>query len=156
MSAKEKSWGYNCPSLDKRTERIPPMSKSRLTLAAAFALAACNLSLAALAADTQKDNSKEIATAAAHAGMAAGAESPQMVKTHLQHVINCLEGQKGADFAAALGNPCGSQGEGAIPDSSSDGRKKLEDAAGLARRAMAEKDIDKAKQMASQLQSDLR
>lgn len=127
------------------------MSKSRLTLAATLVLAA----LPALAADAQKDNSREIATAAAHAGMAAGAESPQMVKTHLQHVINCLEGPKGADYAAALGNPCGSQGDGAIPDAKEEGKKKLEDTAGLAKRAMGELNVDKAKQMAGQIQSDL-
>ena len=127
------------------------MSKSRLVLAAAFALTA----LPSLATDAQKDNSKEIATAAAHAGMAAGAESPQMVKSHLQHVINCLEGPKGADFAAALGNPCASQGDGAIPDAKEDGKKKLEDTASLAKRAMGELNVDKAKQMAGEIQSDL-
>ena len=127
------------------------MSKSRLVLAAAFALTA----LPSLATDAQKDNSKEIATAAAHAGMAAGAESPQMVKSHLQHVINCLEGPKGADFAAALGNPCASQGYGAIPDAKEDGKKKLEDTASLAKRAMGELNVDKAKQMAGEIQSDL-
>ncbi len=134
------------------------MSKSGLTLATGTAWIAAILATAAFpafAADTQKDNSEEIATAAAHAGMAAGAESPQMVKSHLQHVINCLEGPKGADFAAALGNPCGGEGGGAIPDSKQDGRKKLEDTAGLARRAMAELDIDKAKRMAAEIQSDL-
>jgi len=102
------------------------------------------------------DNGKELATAAAHAGMAAGAESPQMVRTHLQHVLNCLEGPKGADYAEVLGNPCASQGAGAIPDSPADGRKKLEDAAAFAKRALAEQNIDKAKQMASELQSQLR
>jgi len=127
------------------------MSKSGLRLAAILAIAA----LPSFAADAQKDNSKELATAAAHAGMAAGAEAPQMVKSHLQHVINCLEGPKGADFVAALGNPCGGQGDGAIPDSKEDGRKKLEDTAGLARRAMTELNIDKAKQMAAEIQSDL-
>ena len=101
------------------------------------------------------DNSKELSTAAAHAGMAAGAESPQMVRSHLQHVINCLEGPKGADFVAALGNPCASLGEGAIPDGPSDGKKKLEDIAGLAKKALAEQNIDKAKQMAGELQSEL-
>jgi hypothetical protein len=124
------------------------MSRSRPILAAILCLAVAP----ALAAD----NSKELATAAAHAGMASGAEAPQMVRSHLQHVINCLEGPKGADFVAALGNPCGSEGQGAIPDSAADNKKKLEDAAGLAKRALAEKDIDKAKQMASELQSDLR
>jgi hypothetical protein len=127
------------------------MSKSRLMLAAALTLAA----LPGLAADRDKDNSREIATAAAHAGMAAGAESPQMVKSHLQHVINCLEGPKGADFPAALGNPCGNQGDGAIPDAKEDGRKKLEGIAGTAKQALAELNIDTAKQMAAEIQSEL-
>jgi hypothetical protein len=132
------------------------MSRFRLTLAAALALAAVPVIAADSAKDNaKKDNSREIATAAAHAGMAAGAESPQMVKSHLQHVINCLEGPKGADFAAALGNPCGSEGMGAIPDSKEDGKKKLEDTAALAKRAMAELDVDKAKLMAAQIQTEL-
>jgi hypothetical protein len=118
-------------------------------LGAALALAA----LPSLAAD--KDNSQEVAAAAAHAGMASGAESPQMVKSHLQHVINCLEGPKGADFSAALGNPCASLGNGAIPDAKEDGRKKLEDAAGMAKRALAELNVGKAKQMAAEIQSEL-
>jgi hypothetical protein len=130
------------------------MSTSRLIAAAAL-LAMAAPFCGALAADNRKDNSKEIATAAAHAGMAAGAESPQMVKSHLQHVLNCLEGPKGADYAAALGNPCAAEGDGAIPDAKEDGRKKLEDSAGLAKRAMAELNIDKAKQLAAQIQSDL-
>ena len=123
------------------------MSRSRSIIAAALCLA--------ISPAFAADNSKELSTAAAHAGMAAGAESPQMVRSHLQHVINCLEGPKGTDFVAALGNPCGSQGEGAIPDAASDGKKKLEEAAGLARHALAEQNIDKAKQMAAELQSDL-
>jgi len=125
------------------------MSKSRLTLTAACMA----LAFPILAAD--KDNAKEVATAAAHAGMAAGAESPQMVKSHLQHVINCLEGPKGANFSAALGNPCASLGDGAIPDAKEDGRKRLEDIAGTAVRAMAELNIDIAKRMASEIQSEL-
>jgi hypothetical protein len=132
------------------------MSKSHPMLATCACLAfALVPALAAMAADKEKDNSQEIATAAAHAGMAAAAESPQMVKSHLQHVINCLEGPKGADFVPALGNPCGSQGEGAIPDAKEDGRKKLEGAAGLAKQAMGELNVDKAKQMAGQIQSEL-
>ena len=125
------------------------MSKSRLTPIAVFLIAA----FPAFAAD--KDNSKEVTTAAAHAGMAAGAESPQMVKSHLQHVINCLQGPKGADFSGALGNPCASLGDGAIPDAKEDGKKRLEDAAGMAKQAMAELNIAKAKQMAAEIQSEL-
>jgi len=124
------------------------MSRSRLMLAAL-----CLAAFPVLAAD--KDNSREVATAAAHAGMAAGAESPQMVKTHLQHVINCLQGPKGANFTAALGNPCAAFGDGAIPDAKEDSRKRLEDAAGLATQAMAEMNIDKAKRMAAEIQSEL-
>jgi hypothetical protein len=125
------------------------MSKSKITLAAAGLLA-----LAALPSYAA-DNKTEIATAASHAGMAASASAPQMVKTHLQHVLNCLEGPKGADFVAAMGNPCGSQGEGAIPDAAQDGKKKLEDIASLAKQAQSEQDIDKAKKMASEIQADL-
>jgi len=35
---------------------------------------------------------------------------------HLRHVINCLEGDKGPDFTAAVGNPCQGQGSGIIND----------------------------------------
>jgi len=131
------------------------MSNSRLTLVAAVLAAAFPALAADMVKDKDKDNSKEVATAAAHAGMAAGAESPQMVKSHLQHVINCLEGGKGADFAAALGNPCASFGDGAIPDAKEDGKRRLEDAAGMARQAMAELNVAKARQIAAEIQSEL-
>ena len=125
------------------------MSKSPIILASAAFLAL--VSLPGFAADSQM----EVATAAAHAGMASGAAAPQMVKTHLQHVVNCLEGPKGADFVGSMGNPCGSQGDGAIPDSPQDGRKKLQDIAGRAKMAQSETDIDKAKKMAADIQVDL-
>ena len=59
---------------------------------------------------------KEISTAAVHAGMAAGSDNLKMVQTHLQHVINCLEGPAGANFNAGPGNPCKDFGAGAIPE----------------------------------------
>lgn len=37
-------------------------------------------------------------------------------KTHLQHVMNCLEGPAGPNFVAAAGAPCQGQGNGIIPD----------------------------------------
>lgn len=37
-------------------------------------------------------------------------------KTHLQHVMNCLEGPGGPNFVAAAGAPCQGQGSGIIPD----------------------------------------
>jgi hypothetical protein len=101
------------------------------------------------------DPGKEISTAAAHAGMAAGAEDPQMVKAHLHHVLNCLEGPSGADFNAAPGNPCKDLGNGAIPDSAADSRKSLEAAVALAKQGLSEMDISKAKAKASEVQSAL-
>ena len=125
------------------------MSKSPIILA-------CAASLALLAGlPCLADTKTEVTTAAAHAGMASSASAPQMVKTHLQHVLNCLEGPKGADFVASMGNPCGTQGDGAIPDSPQDGRKRLEDIASLAKQAQNEQDIDKAKKTAAEIQADL-
>ena len=101
------------------------------------------------------DAAKQIATAAAHAGLAAGADSEKMVQAHLHHVINCLEGPSGADFSAGPGNPCKDLGAGAIPDSQPDQRKMLESAAGMAKKALAETDPAKAKAMASEIQASL-
>lgn len=60
---------------------------------------------------------EEMATAHAHALMAAGADSLEMTHAHLQHVINCLVGPDGEGFDAAAANPCKSMGAGALPDS---------------------------------------
>ncbi len=106
----------------------------------------------ALAADA----AKEISTAAAHAGMAAASDTPKMVRAHLHHVLNCLEGPAGADFDASAVNPCKDQGAGAIPDSAPEKRAALETAAALARKAIGEDDASKAKAMAAEIQSSLR
>jgi len=37
-------------------------------------------------------------------------------RTHIQHVINCLEGPRGANFVQAAGYPCQGQGNGALVD----------------------------------------
>jgi hypothetical protein len=58
-----------------------------------------------------------VATAHAHALMAAGADSLEMTQAHLQHVINCLVGPDGEGFDAEAANPCESMGAGALPDS---------------------------------------
>lgn len=60
---------------------------------------------------------QEMATAHAHALMAAGADSLEMTQAHLQHVINCLVGPDGEDFDAEAANPCKGMGAGALPDS---------------------------------------
>jgi hypothetical protein len=101
------------------------------------------------------DLNREVATAAAHAGMAAGAEDPQMVKAHLHHVLNCLSGPQGADYTAAAANPCDGQGAGAIPDATGERKSNLEKAAAMAKAALAESDIHKAKQQAGEVQMQL-
>jgi hypothetical protein len=105
----------------------------------------------ALAADA----AKEVQTAADHAGLASAADTLPMVRAHLHHALNCLEGPKGANFDAKALNPCKDQGMGAIPDSPPDKRKALEAAADQAKMALAEPDMAKAKAMAAQVQKSL-
>jgi len=126
------------------------MSKSILLLGAASFCFVITAGAASAA-----DASKEVGTAAAHAGMAAGASDPQMVKTHLHHVLNCLEGPNGADFAAAAGNPCKDQGAGAIPDSAATARPALEEAVSAAKAGLADMDVTKAKAKAAEAQAIL-
>ncbi|MCI4680526.1 hypothetical protein K9U33_18040 [Rhodoblastus acidophilus] len=97
----------------------------------------------------------EIKTAATHAGMAAASNTLQTVHMHLHHVLNCLEGPKGADFDAKPGDPCKGQGSGAIMDSAPDKRKALEATAHQAKMALTETDLAKAKAMAAKVQKSL-
>jgi len=69
------------------------------------------------------DAAQEIATAQTHAGLAAKAPAIDGIHMHLHHALNCLVGPKGDGFDAAPGNPCGSQGNGAIPDGSDAAQK---------------------------------
>ena len=83
-------------------------------------LLALAIPMVAQAADSSADVSKQVSTAAAHAGMAMGAADLQMTHTHLHHVVNCLVGPSGKGFDAKAGNPCKGQGNGAIPDAKGD------------------------------------
>jgi hypothetical protein len=118
--------------------------------AQAFALTVALIALPALA-----DSAMEIGTAAAHAGMAAGADNFKTLHFHMQHTLNCLEGKTGADFNAGPGNPCDDMGNGAIQDSAPAARKALQDAVAKAKQAMAEPDFDKAKGLAGEAQTIL-
>lgn len=82
-------------------------------------LLACALPLAAQAA-TPAAASKQMQTAAAHAGMALGATDLKMAHAHLQHVVNCLVGPAGTGFDADTANPCKGMGQGAITDAKGD------------------------------------
>ncbi len=115
-----------------------------------FALLGACLSLIALPAAA--DAVQEINTAAAHAGMAAGADTAKTLHFHIQHTINCLEGKTGADFNAGPGNPCDEQGNGAIPDSTPAAQKPLKEAVVKAKQALAEQDFEKGKAFAAETQ----
>jgi len=101
------------------------------------------------------DARPQVATAAAHAGMAAAATEDKMVKGHLQHVVNCLVGPAGEGFDAAQANPCKDQGFGAIPDASMDKVPALQAALKMARDGLAAPDGAKAREKAAATQAAL-
>jgi len=101
------------------------------------------------------DAKLQTATAAAHAGMAAAAVEPAMVKSHLQHVVNCLAGPAGEGYDPAQANPCKDQGFGAIPDAPMDKMPALQAALKMARDGVAEADPAKAREKAAAVQASL-
>lgn len=60
--------------------------------------------------------SRQVSTAAAHAGLALGAADLKMTQVHLHHVINCLVGPAGEGYDPTQENPCKGMGQGAIVD----------------------------------------
>lgn len=118
-------------------------------------IAVFGVCIALLALPALADSVQEINTAAAHAGMAAAADTPKTLHFHIQHTLNCLEGKTGADFNAAPGNPCDDQGNGAIPDSNPAAQKSLKEAAVKAKQALAEPDFEKGKNIAGDVQTIL-
>jgi len=59
----------------------------------------------------------QLTTAIFHSGeLAQRGNAVAASKTHLQHTMNCLEGNKGPNFNPAPGYPCQGQGNGIIPD----------------------------------------
>lgn len=82
----------------------------------AVALALVALTIVPAASQTAAAK-KELQTAFFHANeLAQKATALAGVLTHVQHVINCLEGSGGKNFKPAAGVPCEGQGNGAIPD----------------------------------------
>jgi len=101
------------------------------------------------------DGPQAIATAAQHAGIAAGQGDINAVHTHLHHVLNCLVGADGDGFDQSKGNPCANAG-GAIPQTSDAAMK--EKLAGLAtevRGAVMNQDVEAAKAVAANVQEML-
>ncbi|MEX0765440.1 MAG: hypothetical protein WD140_01405 [bacterium] len=92
--------------------------KTLLTGAAVMALGVLLISQVAPAQSvTVKSMKDQLQTSVFHAGeLAQRGTAIAATRTHLQHVINCLEGPNGANFAQAAGYPCQGQGSGILVD----------------------------------------
>lgn len=86
-------------------------------------LFAAGLALAPVAA--YANAASETVTAQTHADLAAHAADLAGVHMHLHHVVNCLVGPAGTGFDAKELNPCANAGNGAIPDTTDAGQKKM-------------------------------
>ena len=73
------------------------------------------------------------------------------ITSHLQHVVNCIEGQRGPLYDGGVGNPCQGQGSGLITDSKAAGGKYtqavplFEVADEIAATGLKTKSVEKAK-----------
>jgi hypothetical protein len=74
------------------------------------ALSAVLLGLTMPAAAQEAPIPTALCTAEKHASLAAGARGLADVRSHLHHVLNCLEGPKGPTYDPKLSDPCGSKG----------------------------------------------
>jgi len=117
---------------------------------------ALSAGLVALPAAVWADAATQIQTAAQHAQFASQATDLKMAQAHLHHTLNCLAGPKGHGFDKKAENPCADQGNGAIPDETDATTKKsLEHIAASIRTALRGKDLDKVKEDAGKIQSEL-
>ncbi|MGN2253578.1 hypothetical protein ACFWZ4_09390 [Frateuria sp. GZRe12] len=100
---------------------------------------------------------KEVKTAAAHAGMAMGAADLKMAQAHLQHVVNCLVGPSGDGYDAQAENPCKGMGQGAIVDAKGDAARvsRLQAAAMEARQGMNASSVDEVHASAQKVMTSL-
>ena len=126
--------------------------QTKKLVSSAGALLAC---LALAPAMVLADGPQAIATAAQHAGLAAGSADIAMVHRHLHHVLNCLVGADGEGFDQAAGNPC-MQAGGAIPQTADAAAKEmLTKQAADARAAIANADLAAAQAAATAIQKAL-
>ena len=116
-------------------------------------LAVLGLGFVCASVKADADSTKQVTIAARHAGSAAQATDPKRTQTHLHHVINCLVGPKGQGFDDKEANPCKDQGNGAIPDATSEARKTvLTEALAKANEALRQTDLAAAHKSASETQ----
>jgi len=101
------------------------------------------------------DAAQAKATAAQHAGLAAGSGDLAGVKRHLHHTLNCLVGPDGEGFDESAGNPCAQAG-GAIPQTADAGMKEdLMEVAAEVRAALTGEDLAAAQAAATEVQGKL-
>ncbi len=101
---------------------------------------------------------QEISTATTHAAMAANAADTATAIMHFHHVINCLEGPKGKQFDADVGNPCNGMGNGALNDvgKKSPEHSKLVHVLALVEQALHAKNLDATQQYAARISQALK
>jgi hypothetical protein len=116
-------------------------------------LAVFGVGLVSASVKADADSTKEVTTAARHAGLAAQAADLKGTQTHLHHVINCLVGPKGQGFDDKEANPCKDQGNGAIPDTTDEARRTaLIQALVKANEGLRKADLAAARKSASEAQ----
>lgn len=126
--------------------RIRNLASSALALTACVALAP-GMALA--------DAAMAKATAAQHAGLAAGSGDLNGVRMHLHHTLNCLVGPDGEGFDQSAGNPCGEAG-GVIPQTAdAEMKEKLMGIAHQVHDAIMAEDAAAAKEVAAEVQEML-
>jgi hypothetical protein len=101
--------------------------------------------------------SKQVSTAAAHAGMALGAADLKMAHAHLQHVVNCLVGPSGDGYDAQQADPCKGMGQGAMVDAKGDAAQesRLQAALTQAQQGVKASTVDQAHTDAQEVMTSL-
>jgi hypothetical protein len=116
-------------------------------------LAVLGVGLVSASVRADADSTKEVATAARHAGLAAQAADLKGTQTHLHHVLNCLVGPKGQGFDDKEANPCKDQGNGAISDTTDEVRRSvLIQALAKGNEGLRQTDLAAARKIASERQ----
>jgi hypothetical protein len=140
------------PAHEEPSMLTPNALNKNLRLAAVCTTFAA-LPLAALAAS---DASQEITTAATHASLSSKADSLKMAHAHLHHTLNCLVGPNGRGYDSKAENPCKDMGNGAIPDTTDEAKKKsLEHVAAQARAALRSDSLETVQKDAEKINDEL-
>jgi hypothetical protein len=126
-------------------------SRRSLSTWVTLAIAGAGLAFLAPHPSAAADAMEEVATAAEHAGYAAGSDQLDAVHTHLHHVVNCLVGPEGEGFDSDELNPCADLGNGAIPDTADAEKKQaLEEALAEAMAGLEANELEAAQAHASE------